>query len=146
VDAIELPETREGDWKVPNVTPPGGARTSAIVESIDTFPTLFELCGIPIPDYIDGTSFAPILRDPTRKWKEAAFTWGSDSRLSIQTERYRFNMDLDLDPASYELYDHESDPKEFVNVSAQSEYASVVQRMQEIFREYELKYLSSSQQ
>jgi arylsulfatase A-like enzyme len=128
-------------WKVPGMTPQEGARTSAIVESIDTFPTLFELCGIPIPEYIDGTSFVPVLRDPTRSWKEAAFTWGSDSRLSIQTARYRFNTDVDLDPASYELYDHESDPKEFVNVSADPNYASVIKRMQGIFRDYAAEHL-----
>ena len=49
-----------------------GSRTTALVESVDLYPTLAELAGLPAPD-LDGRSFAANLRDPAQPTKEAVF-------------------------------------------------------------------------
>ena len=49
--------------RVPGMTAPGRA-TDGIVESLDLYPTLAELCAIRLPDGLHGTSFAGALRDP----------------------------------------------------------------------------------
>jgi len=51
-----------------------GKTTGALVELIDMYPTLCELAGVPIPKHVEGTSFAPLLNDPDRTWKTAAFS------------------------------------------------------------------------
>ena len=51
-----------------------GAKSAALVELIDMYPTLCELTGIDIPDHLEGTSFVPLLEKPDRAWKKAAFS------------------------------------------------------------------------
>jgi iduronate 2-sulfatase len=51
-----------------------GAKTDALVELVDIFPTLCELTGVPTPEHLEGHSFAPLMEDPNRPWKRAAFS------------------------------------------------------------------------
>ena len=70
--------------RVPGVTDKG-MRTSALVELIDIFPSLTELAGLPIPPLcppgnkdilacVEGSSVAPLLKDPKQPWKKAVFS------------------------------------------------------------------------
>ena len=52
----------------------GGAKTSAISELIDIFPTLTDLGGLPSPPQLDGTSLVPVLKDASATVKTAALT------------------------------------------------------------------------
>ncbi|MEP4079557.1 sulfatase [Haloferula sp.] len=51
-----------------------GKKTDALVELIDMYPTLCELADLKTPDHVEGISFAPLLEDPSRPWKKAAFS------------------------------------------------------------------------
>ena len=115
-------------WKVPGVTP-AGARCRRPVETIDTFPTLFDLCGVPQPERVEGISMRPLLEDPSRPWKKGAITWkaGDGSQVAIQTQRYRLNKRLA--DGFLELYDHQVDAGEFTNVADVPKYADVVREL-----------------
>ncbi|HSH19852.1 MAG TPA: sulfatase [Draconibacterium sp.] len=126
-------------WKVPGITPEGVISTR-VVETIDIFPTFFDLCGIPIPETSEGESIVPLLKNPSLKWDKAAYTWGTPKRVSVQTERYSFNTDMDLDPGSFELYDHKYDPNEFINVSCNPQYAPVIDSLVSIYLAHCKKY------
>ncbi len=57
----------------PDLAAPGrGSR--ALVEFVDIYPTLVDLAGLPMPPHLEGTSFVPLLAEPDRPWKKAAFS------------------------------------------------------------------------
>jgi arylsulfatase A-like enzyme len=51
-----------------------GKTSKALVELIDMYPTLSELAGLELPKHLEGQSFVPLLEDPNKEWKRAAFT------------------------------------------------------------------------
>ncbi|HYD85528.1 MAG TPA: sulfatase, partial [Opitutus sp.] len=58
---------------VPNAKSKGaGAR--GLVEMVDLYPTLAGLCGLPTPNYVEGVDLRPILEEPARTVKAAAFS------------------------------------------------------------------------
>ena len=107
----------------PGVAAPGSS-TRQLAESVDLFPTLAELAGLPAPSgpqSIDGLSLVPVLRDPTTRVRDHAFHAYPKARIgrAIRTERYRLVEwknpgEADTD-AAYELYDYQSDPLETEN-------------------------------
>lgn len=109
-----------------------GQRTRALVEFVDMYPTLAELAGVPLPAHLEGTSFAPLLAEPGREWKTAAFSQflrpGPDKIIgrSIRTDRWRYTewTNGKGENVGTELYDEQGDPQENVNVA--SAHADVV--------------------
>ncbi len=51
-----------------------GRSSDALVELLDMYPSLCELAGLPVPAHVEGRSFLPVLDDPDRRWKPAAFS------------------------------------------------------------------------
>jgi arylsulfatase A-like enzyme len=51
-----------------------GKTSDALVELVDMYPTLCDLAGISQPDFLEGCSFKPLLKNPDLKWKTAAFS------------------------------------------------------------------------
>ncbi len=94
--------------RTPNM-PHRGAATDALVSTVDIYPTLAELCGLSVPDHLDGTSFAPILEDPSAETVDRVFGgWNGGTQHTIRTDQYRLiqrNGDV-------QLYDHHQDPGE----------------------------------
>lgn len=115
----------------PGITRPGSA-SDALVESVDIFPTLCELAGLPepsVPQHLDGTSIAPLLRQKLfANKKEAVFhvyprnPQGKGEILgrAVRTERYRLvewkRPGAAADTAELELYDYKTDPDETKNL------------------------------
>jgi len=108
-----------------------GQRVQGVVESVDVFPTLAQLAGLPTPgaQTLDGMSLAPVLRNPIAPTKAAVFhsyPRQSNGRAligrAVRTDRYRLVewKEAGGDPASaeFELYDYESDPAETRNLAA----------------------------
>ncbi|CAN5901777.1 sulfatase [soil metagenome] len=116
-----------------------GKASNALVEFVDIYPTLAEVCGLPLPEGLEGTSFAPLLDDPDRPWKSAAFSQyprsipgqGQGMGYAMRTDRYRFVAWTvpGKDFVEYELYDHEVDPGEEVNIANEPENAKLVEQL-----------------
>ncbi len=100
-----------------------GAKTPALAEFVDIYPTLCELAGLSRPDGLEGTSLAPVMADPGRPWKAAAFSQYPRANkvmgYTMKTDRYRYTewQDADKKTVAAELYDHQTDPGENVNVA-----------------------------
>jgi iduronate 2-sulfatase len=93
-----------------------GQKTSALVELIDIFPTLAELCGLEIPTTCEGTSMVPLVAEPALPWKKAAFSQfprGQVMGYSVRSDQWRYTEWIDRRSdkiVGRELYDHATDP------------------------------------
>lgn len=122
--------------RVPGQKHPGH-KTEALVEFVDIYPTLCELCGLPLPEGLEGTSMVPLLDDPNRPWKTAAFSQyprGKVMGYSLRTDRYRYtewHPQQPGQPVDVELYDHEVDPREDVNLAEEPDMAAVRRELSE---------------
>ncbi len=111
---------------------PTATRTKALTEFIDIYPSLCELTGIKIPDHVEGTSFVPLMRDPTLPGKPIAvgrFTAGD----TIRTDGYRYS-EYRANRGSGKLtgrmlYDHRDDPDENTNVVGAESNSPIVAKM-----------------
>jgi arylsulfatase A-like enzyme len=117
-----------------------GRQSDALVELVDVYPTLAELAKLPLPAHLEGRSFAPLLDDPQKPWKAAAFSQyprgtSKTGRMgySMRTERYRFTQWVDakdhMKVQAVELYDHQTDPQENTNVAAAPENAALIEKL-----------------
>lgn len=103
-----------------------GTSTRQPAESVDIFPTIAELCGLPRPkgpQPIDGLSLVPVLKDPTARVRDHAYHAYPRRKLgrAIRTERYRLVEWRDAGESGkseYELYDYQDDPLETRNLAA----------------------------
>lgn len=116
---------------------PRSVASSRIVELVDLYPSLIELCGLPPIADLEGVSFVPLFTNPEREWKKAAFatTKGSHRQRfhSVRTERYVYIERTD--GTGPELYDHLTDPHELTNVAQDPRYAAVLAEMKKILSE-----------
>lgn len=130
-----------------------GKRTQSLVELVDLFPTLVDLCGLPRPDGLEGTSLVPVLVDPDRSVKPAAFTQHprpayydrtpskqpTSMGVSVRTDRGRYTEWRDWksgETVAREFYAAADQPSEMVNraddpeVAASREEAAAMLRKQ----------------
>lgn len=126
----------------PGVTS-AGSSTFQPAESVDIFPTLAELAGLPAPSGpqpIDGVSLVPVLKDPTARVREHAYHAYPKSKLgrAIRTERYRLvewrKIGQKDDEGQYELYDYQVDPLETKNIAVQK--PDIVNRLKAVLATY----------
>ncbi|APZ95898.1 sulfatase-like hydrolase/transferase [Fuerstiella marisgermanici] len=117
-----------------------GQRTASLVELLDLYPTLTELCGLKTPPEVEGESLVPLLSDPAANVHEVALTQTPRPNYprvkmpkvmgySIRTARYRHTEWRDFKTnvvQAKELYDHQNDPLETVNVESHDEHRTAV--------------------
>lgn len=111
-----------------------GHTTNGLVELVDIYPTLCDICGLSQPAHLQGASFLPLLKDTKAAGKKAAFSqfWmGGGMRYSMRTQRYRFTSYISSDESkrAYELYDHEMDSDENKNIANMPKYHELVKQL-----------------
>jgi iduronate 2-sulfatase len=124
----------ELDARVPLIiaAPSAAAGTShSLVELLDLYPTLVELCQLPSPAGLEGISLVPVLNDPTHEVKAGVYTQhprpayyqGNPSVMgvSVRTRPLRYTEWRDFESGEVvaaELYHHATDPRETRNLIA----------------------------
>ncbi len=108
--------------RVPGMDMPG-VPTQGLVESVDVFPTLADLCGLPQPDGLAGQSLRPMVDNPLAPGKLGAYSTHGGGRgyrgHTLRTNHYRLVRWINQTGhvGLIELYDHKADPDENVNVA-----------------------------
>ena len=115
-----------------------GITTDALVEFVDIYPSLVDLAGLKLPAHLEGTSFKPLLDEPKRPWKPAAFSQYPRDELmgySMRTDRHRFTVWVDSKDHSkvdaIELYDEQTDPQENTNIANDPANAALIAQLME---------------
>ena len=115
-----------------------GTTTDALVELIDIYPTLCDACQLPIPTEIEGISMVPVIEEPARQWKTAAFSQlvrvlnsTSVDGYSMRTEQYRYTEWGNNGERGRELYNYYTDPNETVNIVNLPENEELVSHLSE---------------
>ena len=119
-----------------------GARTAALVETVDIYPTLIDLAGLSEPHILEGTSMRPLLNKPQQIWKQAVFAQyprhvkkQSLMGETVRSQRYRYTAwveEVSGRIVAQELYDHEMDPIESSNVAKNNDYFPELQRLEKL--------------
>ncbi|MEP7269599.1 MAG: sulfatase [Saprospiraceae bacterium] len=142
----------EIDTRVPLIIGGRGVRSkntksASLVEFIDLFPSLCELAHLKIPVYLPGKSLVPILNNPMRKTKMAAYSqfllgrFPKNSKTpermgyTVRTDRYRYvewyqwQNDEKGNLIAKELFDHKNDPKENENTAYLPENVKLIDQL-----------------
>lgn len=117
-----------------------GQSCERIVASLDLYPTLMELCGLPVQKEIEGTSLVPLLKKPAANWDKPAYSvWSEDGKtlhgVAVRTAQWRYaeygkagaNGAMLLDP---------KDPDELKNLAGDEKYKPVVAELSALTRKY----------
>jgi arylsulfatase A-like enzyme len=121
--------------KLPN-TPQPGQPALGLVEAVDIFPTLVDLCRLPLPDRLAGQSLRPMVEDSRHPGKPCAYSTAPGGKgyrgHTLRTEKYRIVRWVDKkdELGMTELYDYASDPHEEINIAA--DQPDVVARLTEM--------------
>ena len=125
----------------PGITP--GTSTGQLAESVDVFPTLASLAGLPdpaVPQGLTGVNLKAVIENPKARVRDHAFHSYPKRRMgrAIRTERYRLvewkKPGAPSDTAELELYDYEQDPLETRNLAEGN--PEIVERLRKILGRY----------
>ncbi|MFB9053186.1 sulfatase [Formosa undariae] len=129
-----------------------GKTSNALTEFVDVYPTLCDVAGFSVPEYLQGTSLKPLLKDTDSKVKDAAYSqfllgrYGTVKEreeekmgYTVRTNRYRYvewyTWQADKkekgELIGRELFDHENDSQENINVVDQAINKELVVRLSE---------------
>ncbi|MBN1588595.1 MAG: DUF4976 domain-containing protein, partial [Pirellulales bacterium] len=128
-----------------------GTKTDALVELVDVYPTLVDVCGLKTPASLEGESLEPILNDPTQPGKQAVFSQYPRARkanrhhghgqimgYAVRTDRFRYVewREWKTDKiVARELYDHDKDPMETRNVVEAPDFSKDISRLSKLLEQ-----------
>ena len=113
-------------WIVPGLTQKAGTleagRCERTVDYMSIYPTLMDLCGLPIPAHVQGKSIRSLLADPKTTWSEPAITTYRQNNHSVRTETWRYTR---YAGGGEELYNETTDPYERKNEAANAALVTI---------------------
>ena len=118
-----------------------GQSCTRIVESLDIYPTLVELCGLPKQTELEGASLMPLLNSPDAKWDRPGYSvWSEDGQtlhgVAVRTAQWRY-AEFGKDGVNGAmLFDPHADPLEMKNLASEEKYKSVCAELSSLTRKY----------
>jgi arylsulfatase A-like enzyme len=111
-----------------------------VVECVDFYPTLAELCGLQAAKDVEGRSLVPLLKNPQAEWNHPAYTvWSEDGRtlqgVAVRTDKWRY-AEFDGGKGGAMLFDEQADPDELKNLADDPKLASVRAELSVLVKKY----------
>lgn len=100
-----------------------GSKCTQPAELLDIYPSLAELCGLPVNPKVEGLSLGPQLKDPKAPRERPAITTHNHDNHGVRSERWRYIVYAD---GSEELYDMKADPNEWANLASDPNFADII--------------------
>ncbi len=116
-------------WVAPGVTKPG-TTSKRTVDFMSIYPTLSELCGLPVPAHVEGVSIKKLLADPAAKWERPALTTHGYQNHAVRNAEWRY---IRYANGGEELYDETKDPYEWTNLANDKKYDRVKAELAKVF-------------
>jgi len=102
-----------------------GAKSEAIVQTLDIFPTLCDLAKVEKPAFLQGLSLTEIIENPNKNGHPAIGYW--KNAFTVRTNTHRMILHED---DFVELYDHTTDEKETKNIAG--EHPKIVEELKKV--------------
>lgn len=100
---------------------------NSLAELLDLYPTISSLCGLHIPQRLQGKNISKMLDDPNHKVRDFAFSMnGQWKGFLLRDERWAYMQYREDASRGIELFDMKKDPQQFTNLAGRPEYSSVV--------------------
>ena len=128
-------------WPGGGVEP--GSRIQPVLDSLDIMPTLLGICGVEIPDTVQGIDVSPLLRGedvpeadgallachfPFHQWHASK---GGREYRGVRTERHTYCRDLN---GPWLLYDNQADPYQRTNLAGTAEASAVQDELEDLLQ------------
>ena len=103
---------------------------NSLVELIDLYPTVSSLCGLDVPDRLQGIDISRMLDDPNHQVRDTAFSVAPMRDGFLLREHDYAYIQYGEDAAGgIELFDMRTDPLQLTNLSNNPDYRPVVARL-----------------
>jgi iduronate 2-sulfatase len=112
--------------RVPGKKP---AVSSSLVELLDLYPTVSNLCGLDVPVRLQGKDISKLLDNPAHQVRDMAFSVNGKGFL-LRNSKWAFIQYGEDAAKGIELFNMESDPKQYKNLAGSAEVRPVVERFQ----------------
>jgi len=125
-----------------------GSEVDALCMNVDLAPTILDMAGVKIPDYMQGKSMVNLMEQKDENWRDAvlfqyyvddAYPYAGPDMLAVRTERYKL-VDNFLEDDIDELYDMELDPGEMNNLILDPDYDELERELRERLNELKEEY------
>jgi iduronate 2-sulfatase len=99
----------------------------SLAELLDLYPTVASLCGLEVPARLQGKDISLMLDDPKHTVRQAAFSVSpSQKGFLLREDQWAYIQYGEDASAGIELFDMINDPKQYTNLAARPEFASIV--------------------
>ncbi len=116
----------------------------SLVELIDLYPTIASLCGLEVPERLQGKNIATLWDDPHKKVRDTAFSVAPMTQgFLLRDHQWSFIQYGEEGAKGLELFDVKADPQQHTNLAQSPEYEDVVRSFQSKLKEH-LQTLRSS--
>lgn len=118
-----------------------GQDCARIVQSIDLYSTLAELCGLPLQAGIEATALTPLLKNPRADWKRPAYSvWSEDGKtlhgVAVRNEQWRYAEFGPNGEKGAMLFDPKADPLELKNLADDPKHAATCAELAALARRH----------